>query len=186
MSPRIWRSNNDIGVFSFILSRAPCPRSSMDERRRAKAEDARSIRVVDAKPQRVGEPGRPYLPWKQGIGGSNPPTLTIFQDGLQSLGYPRKIAPTLANVSVSCPRRSMAGRCALNAETVVRFHAGVPTLVRCRERLSARLQSGEGRFNSDSDLHASVVQWMGAGLLIRSMQVRILSEAPICSRSSIG
>ena len=26
--------------------------------------------------QRVGESGRPYLPWKQGIGGSNPPTLT--------------------------------------------------------------------------------------------------------------
>ena len=28
--------------------------------------------------QRVGEPGRPHLPWKQGIGGSNPSTLTIF------------------------------------------------------------------------------------------------------------
>jgi hypothetical protein len=28
--------------------------------------------------QRVGELGRPYLPWKQGIGGSNPPTLTII------------------------------------------------------------------------------------------------------------
>jgi hypothetical protein len=27
--------------------------------------------------QRVGEPGRPCLPWKQEIGGSNPPTLTI-------------------------------------------------------------------------------------------------------------
>jgi hypothetical protein len=26
--------------------------------------------------QRVGEPGRPCLPWKQEIGGSNPPTLT--------------------------------------------------------------------------------------------------------------
>ena len=28
--------------------------------------------------QGVGEPGRPYLPWKQGIGGSNPSTLTII------------------------------------------------------------------------------------------------------------
>ena len=28
--------------------------------------------------QRAGEPGRPYLPWKQGIGGSNPLTLTII------------------------------------------------------------------------------------------------------------
>jgi hypothetical protein len=26
--------------------------------------------------QRVGEPGRPCLPWKQEIGGSNPSTLT--------------------------------------------------------------------------------------------------------------
>lgn len=31
--------------------------------------------------QRVGEPGRPHLPWKQGIGGSNPPTLTIIARG---------------------------------------------------------------------------------------------------------
>ena len=28
--------------------------------------------------QRVGEPGRPCLPWKQEIGGSNPPALTTI------------------------------------------------------------------------------------------------------------
>ena len=28
--------------------------------------------------QRVGESGRPYLTWNQGIGSSNLPTLTIF------------------------------------------------------------------------------------------------------------
>jgi hypothetical protein len=32
--------------------------------------------VGKANHQRVGESGRPYLPWKQGIGGSNPPALT--------------------------------------------------------------------------------------------------------------
>jgi hypothetical protein len=37
------------------------------------------VRVLPCAPvnQRVGEPGRPCLPWKQEIGGSNPPTLTI-------------------------------------------------------------------------------------------------------------
>lgn len=29
--------------------------------------------------QRVGEFGRPYLPWKQGIAGSNPAALTNTQ-----------------------------------------------------------------------------------------------------------
>ena len=36
------------------------------------------VRVLPCAPvnQRVGEPGRPCLPWKQEIGGSNPSTLT--------------------------------------------------------------------------------------------------------------
>lgn len=36
------------------------------------------VRVLSRAPilQRVGEPGRPCLPWKQEIGGSNPPALT--------------------------------------------------------------------------------------------------------------
>ena len=36
-------------------------------------QDSREATLLD---QRVGEPGRPCLPWKQEIGGSNPSTLT--------------------------------------------------------------------------------------------------------------
>src|SRR5207302_808707 len=41
-------------------------------------EGAGSSPAVCSNHQRVGEPGRPCLPWKQEIGGSNPSTLTTI------------------------------------------------------------------------------------------------------------
>jgi hypothetical protein len=53
--------------------------AQLDEHQIADLEDAGSSPAGKANYQRVGESGRPYLPWKQGIGGSNPPTLTIIR-----------------------------------------------------------------------------------------------------------
>ena len=47
------------------------------ERLIADQEAAGSSPAVCLNHQRVGESGRPCLPWKQEIGGSNPPALTI-------------------------------------------------------------------------------------------------------------
>src|SRR5580658_428091 len=49
------------------------------------------------------------------------------------------------------PFRSMAGRCALNADTVVRFHQGVPIPVQWRNGNAALCKSVMSRF--DTDLH---------------------------------
>ena len=45
----------------------------------------------------------------------------------------------------------MAGRCALNADTVVRFHQGVPIAVQWRNGNAALCKSVMSRF--DTDLH---------------------------------
>ena len=54
-----------------------CTRSSMEEPRLRIGKVQVRVLPCAANHQRVGEPGRPCLPWKQEIGGSNPPTLTI-------------------------------------------------------------------------------------------------------------
>ncbi len=59
------------------------------------------VQIQPHRPQGVGELGRPHLPWKQEIGGSNPPTLTS-------------------------PISLAAGRCPLKAETGVQVPYRVP------------------------------------------------------------
>lgn len=57
------------------------------------------------------------------------------------------------------PFRSMAGRCALNADTVVRFHQRVP-IDQMTEWLGGALQKRACRFNSGSGLQFAPVARM--------------------------
>ena len=50
--------------------------AQLEEHQITDLDDAGSTPAASSNHQRVGESGRPYLPWKQGIGGSNPPALT--------------------------------------------------------------------------------------------------------------
>jgi hypothetical protein len=89
------------------------------------------VRVLPCAPihQGVGEPGRPCLPWKQKIGGSNPPALTNLMPLAQSV----ERRSLKADVRGSSPRRAA-------------------------NRPDAALQKRRRRFNSGSGLQAPVAR----------------------------
>src|SRR5580700_5582775 len=86
----------------------------------------------------------------------------------------------------------MVGRCALNADTVVRFHQGVPIPVQWRNGNAALCKSVMSRLDTDlhlqdlylQDLHHQELtsmlswrEWIGRRLLSGRTQVRILPRA---------
>jgi hypothetical protein len=70
---------------------------------------AGSSPVRKANHQRVGEPGRLYLPWKQGIGGSNPPALTMrpLITQISAAGVNVAIQVNAGSLHGRAPRRSV-------------------------------------------------------------------------------
>ena len=117
--------------------------------------------------QRVGEPGRPCLPWKQEIGGSNPPTLT------------------------NCPRSSAdeSGRL-LSGGSGVQFTPRAPTrmvgrAVRQRGANASRPSGRAGSIPAPSARcgHSSMAEPLPSK---QTMRVRFSLPAPTSPRSSSG
>lgn len=103
--------------------------------------------------QRVGEPGRPYLPWKQGIGGSNPPTLTsphpyplMGECKVNVKPWPKmtgKPAPLPRALIRPCDYLLLSAvmQCEVQLGSVEAYNR----LVLQAERLLGRIEAGEGK-----------------------------------------
>ena len=103
------------------------PVAQTDERPATNREACRFDSCREGQSAACGKAWLIRLPWKQETVRSNRTTLTKY------------------------PFRSMAGRCALNADTVVRFHQGVPIPVQWRNGNAALCKSVMSRL--DTDLH---------------------------------
>ena len=73
--------------------------------------------------QRVGEPGRPCLPWKQEIGGSNPPTLTNLGNRQSAVGSRQSGHAEVRLPIADCPSEPLPSK----QKTRVQFSLPAPT-----------------------------------------------------------